>query len=81
MKLQFFTETEDNGALAREIAEIPDVLAVIGHELDGPTIPASITYESNGMLFIAPKSTDIRLTACISRPIAMLRGHRFSAGP
>lgn len=62
MKLQFFTEVEDNGALARQIAQIPDVLTVIGHEFDAPTIPASITYEDNGMLFIAPKSTDIRLT-------------------
>lgn len=62
MKLRFFTETDDNGALAREIAKIPDVLTVIGHEFDGPTIPASITYEDNGMLFIAPKSTDVRLT-------------------
>lgn len=62
MKLRFFDETNDAGALAREIAKIPDVLTVIGHEFDGPTIPASITYEDNGMLFIAPKSTDMRLT-------------------
>lgn len=62
MKLQVFTETEDNGALARQIADVPDVLAVIGHEFDSTTIPASITYEDNGMLFLAPKSTDIRLT-------------------
>lgn len=62
LKLQVFTETEDNGALARQIADVPDVLAVIGHEYDSTTIPASITYEDNGMLFLAPKSTDIRLT-------------------
>ncbi len=62
MKLRIFNEMEDNGALAREIAQIPDILTVIGHEYDSAIIPASITYEDNGMLFIAPKSTDIRLT-------------------
>jgi branched-chain amino acid transport system substrate-binding protein len=62
MQLKFFTETDDGGALARQIAGVPDILAVIGHEFDGPTIPASITYEDHGMLFIAPKSTDKRLT-------------------
>lgn len=62
MRVQFFTETEDHGAIARRIARQPDVLAVIGHELDSSTVPASITYETNGMLFLSPKSTDIRLT-------------------
>jgi len=62
LKLQFHTETEDHGAIARRIAASPDVLTVIGHELDSGTIPASITYETNGMLFLSPKSTDIRLT-------------------
>lgn len=62
MRLKFVTEVEDRGEQARGIAADPEVLAVIGHEIDSPTIPASITYEDNGMLFIAPKSTDPRLT-------------------
>jgi branched-chain amino acid transport system substrate-binding protein len=60
--LRFYDEIEDKGALARSIAEQEDVVAVIGHELDGTAIPASITYHTHGILFIAPKSTDVRLT-------------------
>jgi branched-chain amino acid transport system substrate-binding protein len=39
------------------------VVAVIGHEPSTASIPASVTYEQHGILFLAPKSTDVRLTS------------------
>jgi ABC-type branched-subunit amino acid transport system substrate-binding protein len=62
IRLRFLTEIDDGDALARSIVRNGDVLAVIGHELANTIIPASITYENHGVLFISPKSTDIRLT-------------------
>ncbi len=60
--LRIYNETNDKGAIARTVAAQEDVIAVIGHELDGTTVPASITYHVHGILFFAPESTDIRLT-------------------
>lgn len=60
--LRLYSEIADKGAVARDIAKNRDVLAVIGHEVDGTSIPASITYERNGIVFISPKITDQRLT-------------------
>jgi branched-chain amino acid transport system substrate-binding protein len=62
IRLRLFTETEDNGASAREIVKYRDVLAVIGYELGGTAIPASLAYEKHGVLFLSAKSSDIRLT-------------------
>src|SRR5580693_825904 len=62
IRLRLFTETEDNGALARDIVRYRDVLAVIGYELGGTAIPASLAYEKHGVLFLSAKSSDIRLT-------------------
>lgn len=62
IQLRTFTETADKGAIARQVAEYSDVLCVIGHEVAGTSIPASITYEKHGIIFISPKITDQRLT-------------------
>ncbi len=62
IRLRFFTETDDAGALARDIARVRDVVAVIGHEIADNVIPASLTYEQHGILFLSPKSTNRRLT-------------------
>jgi branched-chain amino acid transport system substrate-binding protein len=62
IRLRLFTETEDNGALARDIVRYRDVLAVIGYELGGTAIPASLAFEKHGVLFLSAKSSDIRLT-------------------
>jgi ABC-type branched-subunit amino acid transport system substrate-binding protein len=40
----------------------PKVLAVLGHEISASAVPASLTYEMHGILFLTPKSTDPRLT-------------------
>jgi branched-chain amino acid transport system substrate-binding protein len=64
IRLRFFTEVDDGGAMARDtVAPINDIVAVIGHEIEGNVIPASLTYQENGILFLSPKSTDMRLTA------------------
>jgi branched-chain amino acid transport system substrate-binding protein len=63
--LKFYTEPdtpEENAELARAVVQGRDVLAVIGHERDGSAIPASVTYDAHGVLFLSPKNTDIRLT-------------------
>lgn len=61
--LKFYTERPDGGALAREIARDRSVVCVIGHELSGNTIPASLTYQQHGILYLSPKETDLRLTS------------------
>ena len=58
----FVNEVKDRGAIAREIVKYPNILAVIGHELSENVVPASISYEHAGILFISPKSTDTLLT-------------------
>jgi branched-chain amino acid transport system substrate-binding protein len=63
INLRFYTEASDRGALARDIVKNRDVVAVIGHELSGNTIPASLTYEQHGVLYLSPKETDLRLTS------------------
>jgi branched-chain amino acid transport system substrate-binding protein len=62
IKLKFLTESGDGGQTAREVVKQKDVVAVIGHELMNTSIPASVVYEKHGVLFISPKSTDVRLT-------------------
>jgi branched-chain amino acid transport system substrate-binding protein len=61
-KLMFVNETDDGGTLARRLVKIDDLVCVIGHELEGAAIQASIVYEDHGVLFISPKATDPRLT-------------------
>jgi branched-chain amino acid transport system substrate-binding protein len=64
IRLRVFTEVKDGGAMAREqVAPESDIVAVIGHEIDTNVIPASATYQENGILYLSPKSTDVRLTA------------------
>jgi branched-chain amino acid transport system substrate-binding protein len=53
----------DTGAeIAQKVVQDPKVLAVLGHEVSASAIPASVTYETHGLLFLTPKSTDPRLT-------------------
>ena len=49
--------------IAREMAYNLDVIAVIGHRYSSVAIPASITYEKNGIVFISNGSTTPTLTA------------------
>jgi ABC-type branched-subunit amino acid transport system substrate-binding protein len=62
IRLRLLTETDDRGALALDIVKDREVLAVIGYELGGNAIPASLAYETHGVLLLSAKSSDIRLT-------------------
>ena len=62
IRVRYLTERNDNGAMARDVARRRDVVAVIGHEFGDNAIPASLTYEDHGILFLSPKSTNTRLT-------------------
>jgi len=48
--------------IARTFAAIPEVVAVIGHRSSSLALPASITYEYNGLIFFAPTATNLMLT-------------------
>ncbi len=63
---EFFTEPigdKGGGAIARDVVQDKDIVAVIGHEGSSSAIPASITYQNHGLLFLSPKSSDVRLTS------------------
>lgn len=56
------TATVNDGSVARSIAADRDIVAVIGHESSSDALPAAVTYESRGILFLSPKATIPRLT-------------------
>jgi branched-chain amino acid transport system substrate-binding protein len=65
IRLRLFEEPRDGSRaedIARKIASYPDVVAVLGHEFSADAIPASVTYEDHGILFMTPTSTDPLLT-------------------
>ncbi len=65
IKVTYYDEPEgirDEGALARKIAQEPDVVAVIGHESSAAAMLAAVTYETKGILHLSPKATLSRLT-------------------
>ncbi|PCI30774.1 MAG: hypothetical protein COB67_01075 [SAR324 cluster bacterium] len=47
---------------ANKFAKNPNVIAVIGHMTSSTAIPASITYENHGILYITPGATNPNLT-------------------
>jgi ABC-type branched-subunit amino acid transport system substrate-binding protein len=49
--------------LAKKVAKDPSIAAVIGHRSSTNAIPASISYEYDGLLFVAPSSSNINLTS------------------
>ncbi|HHC25515.1 MAG TPA: hypothetical protein ENK58_08935, partial [Desulfobacterales bacterium] len=48
--------------ISEKLAKNPDVVAVVGHLHGKTAIPASITYERNGIIFISPGAMDPALT-------------------
>ena len=48
---------ETGTALARRIATDPNIIAVLGHRISASAIPASLTYEDHGILFVSPGAT------------------------
>jgi branched-chain amino acid transport system substrate-binding protein len=53
---------DDAGGVARQVVKDPNAVAVLGHEFSETALPASLTYEHHGILFLTPKSTDPQLT-------------------
>jgi branched-chain amino acid transport system substrate-binding protein len=48
--------------VTNSFADNRDLVAVIGHRSSSAAIPASVTYEKYGIVFIAPTSTNLSLT-------------------
>ncbi|MGZ3972265.1 MAG: ABC transporter substrate-binding protein [Mucilaginibacter sp.] len=61
---EYDDSTEQSSQQSRlSIASDPKIVAVIGHSSSASAIPASITYEYNGILFISPVATAPLLTS------------------
>ncbi|TAK60278.1 MAG: amino acid ABC transporter substrate-binding protein [Methylobacter sp.] len=60
---EFDDSTDENAQNSRlSIADDHKIVAVIGHSSSSSAIPASITYEYNGILFLSPVATAPLLT-------------------
>lgn len=55
-------ELDNTHEIARTFAKDLDVIAVIGHRNSSQAIQASITYEQQGIVFLAPSATHLSLT-------------------
>lgn len=53
---------EKGRLVARKLAKNSDVVAVVGHRYSGVAVPASITYQENGILFISHGATSPSFT-------------------
>jgi len=66
-KLQTVMYDEPTGKngykIAKQVIKNQNIVAVVGHSNSASAIPASITYEENGILFLAPSSSSPALTA------------------
>ena len=65
-KIRVKKYTEDGSgrsgaAISHKVAGDASVVAVLGHEVSESAVPASLTYENHGILFLTTKSTDPRL--------------------
>ena len=59
----FYSENDaDEQRLAKKVAKNTTFAAVIGHRTSTNAIPASVTYEYYGLLFISPSSSNDNLT-------------------
>jgi len=61
-KVFYSKNDNDEQELAQKVAQDTSLAAVIGHRSSTNAIPASITYEYNGLLFIAPSASNTNLT-------------------
>ncbi|MFI3120765.1 MAG: ABC transporter substrate-binding protein, partial [Methylococcaceae bacterium] len=48
--------------IANSFAANPYLTAVIGHSSSSIAVPASVVYQNNGILFLAPSATNAKLT-------------------
>jgi len=66
--------------VANEFANNPQVVAVIGHRFSKLAFPASIVYQSNGIVFLAPTATNINLTSNNFNYVFRLSPHNEEMG-
>lgn len=64
IKLHFYNETslEKSKQIARQVAANPNIVAAIGHYGSSASLPAAVTYEYNGILYMSPVATSPSLT-------------------
>jgi branched-chain amino acid transport system substrate-binding protein len=62
IKVFYSKNDADEQKLAKKVARDTSFAAVIGHRSSTNAIPASITYEYYGLLFVAPSSSNTNLT-------------------
>jgi branched-chain amino acid transport system substrate-binding protein len=62
IKVFYSEDDEDEQKLAKKVAKDTSFAAVIGHRSSTNAVPASITYEYYGLLFVAPSSSNYSLT-------------------
>lgn len=55
-------EVKRGQSIARKLVDNPDVVAVVGHFHSKVAIPVSITYSTNGILFLTPGASNPLLT-------------------
>lgn len=62
--LHIFDETsaEQGKRVAKQIAANPNIVAAIGHYGSNRSLPAAVTYEYNGILYMSPVATSPSLT-------------------
>lgn len=62
LKVFYSKNEKDELGLARKVAGDTSFAAVIGHRSSAVAIPASVSYEYYGLLFLAPFASNINLT-------------------
>ncbi|HET7584236.1 MAG TPA: ABC transporter substrate-binding protein [Gemmatimonadaceae bacterium] len=63
LKVDDKESVEDGELVAQQLADNPEVVAVIGHLQSYVTVPAAAIYDYAGVLLVAPTATDPDLTA------------------
>lgn len=62
IKFYYSKSNSDELALAKKLAKDTSLAAVIGHRSSSNAIPASITYEYCGLLYVSPSASNNNLT-------------------
>jgi branched-chain amino acid transport system substrate-binding protein len=62
IKVFYSKNDSDEQKLSHKVAKDPSIAAIIGHRLSSNAIPASVTYEYYGLLFVSPSSSNNNLT-------------------
>lgn len=72
MELVEFPESEMGGPRYKEIAQDSSIMAVIGHRFVEEAVPASVSYDESGLLYLVPTITSAVLTSHKFRTVIQL---------